>query len=102
MNITEIVKGCLTGMGHSADVMLLATRRDPPANSGPEYYRCSVLEVSPLLPDGYYEVTFCGHSAFLQRSNGLWSVGIPWVQIPPAGRRPHHATAMEQIQQIAE
>lgn len=102
MNITEIVKGNLTGMGHNSDVMLLATRHNPPKNCGPEYCRCSVLEVSPHLPDGYYEVTFCGHSAFLQHASGSWSIGIPWVDIPAARARPHDVTAMEWIQEIAE
>ncbi|HWG18966.1 MAG TPA: hypothetical protein VG225_00465 [Terracidiphilus sp.] len=70
MGIAEIVKGRLKGMGYEAECTLLATRTEAQKSSGPEYSRCSVLQASSNLPDGYYEAVFCGHSAFLQRTSG--------------------------------
>ena len=78
MEITEVVTGTLRGMGCDVDCTLLITR---PARQK-MYSHCTVLQAPRWLPDGYYEATFLGQSAFLHRGNGAWSVGVPWERLP--------------------
>jgi hypothetical protein len=78
MGTTEIVMGTLKGMGQAAECRLMVTRSEMRPETGPAYARCEVLDAPAYLSDGYYEATFCGHTAFLHRANGCWSVGIPW------------------------
>lgn len=83
MGTTEIVTASLRGAGHSVECSLMVTHCDVQRNAGPAYARFVVLEAPALLRDGYYEAAFDGHSAFLHRANGSWSVGIPWRQFQP-------------------
>lgn len=82
MGTTLIVRGTLRGMGCEVDCSLMATRSEGLNGAGGAYTKCAVLEAPLSLPDGYYEAIFCGHSAFLHRVNGIWSVGIPWRDEP--------------------
>lgn len=61
---------------------MIATRSDSLGGSSATYSKCAILEAPPFLPDGYYEASFCGQSAFLHRLNGSWSLGVPWPQTP--------------------
>lgn len=82
MGTTLIVKGTLRGMGCEVECALIASRSESLGASSPTFTKCAILEAPLWLPDGYYEATFCGQSAFLHRVNGTWSVGIPWPQVP--------------------
>jgi hypothetical protein len=82
--MTELIKGILRGMGCVADCELIATGTDSHAKFSPFYSRCAVVQAPDDLPDGYYEVTFNGHSAFLHRLNGTWSPGVAWHELPRA------------------
>jgi hypothetical protein len=87
MGITEIVKATLKGMGQETVCRLMATRAEVQASNGPAYTHCAVLEAPGYLPDGYYEAAFLGHSAFLHRANGCWSLGVPWRTISSSQSR---------------
>lgn len=78
MDITEVVNGTIKGMGWQAECALLLSRCDRDLRAT----RCTVLHAPEWLPDGYYEATFREQSAFLHRSHGAWSVGIPWTVLP--------------------
>lgn len=78
MGTTLIVKGTLRGMGCEVDCSLIATRGDSMQGMSAPFTKCAILDAPLWLPDGYYEATFCGQSAFLHRVNGVWSVGVPW------------------------
>ena len=80
MGTTEFVTGTLKGMGFLAECRLMARRNPIQTGSGPAYVRCAVLEAPLYLPDGYYEVSFCAHTAFLHKASGGWTVGVPWRQ----------------------
>jgi hypothetical protein len=80
MGTTEIITATLRGMGHSVECRVMVTRSDMQRESAPAYVRCGMLDAPADLPDGYYEAVFCGHTAFMHRANGCWSVGIPWRQ----------------------
>lgn len=82
MGTTLIVKGTLRGMGCEVECSLIATRSEAPKTAGPTFTKCAVLDAPNVIPDGYYEATFSGHSAFLHRTNGVWSVGVPWHHVP--------------------
>lgn len=69
-------------MGCEADCSLIATRAEEPTRACPAYTKCAVMNAPDDLPDGYYEVTFRGHSAFLHRTNGVWGLGVPWHEVP--------------------
>lgn len=96
MGITEIVKATLKGMGQETVCRLMVTRADVHAPNGPEYTHCAMLEEPNCLPDGYYEAAFLGHSAFLHRANGCWSLGVPWrtISAPPRPAPRPPATAL--------
>lgn len=80
MGTTLIVKGTLRGMGSEVECSLIATRSESMSGSSATFTKCALLDAPIWLPDGYYEATFCGQSAFLHRMNGVWSVGVPWRQ----------------------
>ncbi|HWE83368.1 MAG TPA: hypothetical protein VG267_00385 [Terracidiphilus sp.] len=82
MGTTLIVKGTLRGMGCKAECSLIATRNNSLNGEAGAYTKCMVLDAPLWLPDGYYEVIFCGQSAFLHRVNRTWGVGIPWREDP--------------------
>jgi hypothetical protein len=65
-------------MGCEAECELLVSRAEP----GSRAVRCIVSDAPASLPDGYYEATFLGQSAFLHRGDGAWSIGIAWAVIP--------------------
>lgn len=67
-------------MGCEMECSLIATRTDGLKGPGATFSQCAVLDAPMWLPDGYYEATFSGQSAFLHRVNGVWGVGIPWRQ----------------------
>jgi hypothetical protein len=79
METTEVVSGTLKGMGWEVDCALLVIG----VGRRPSYTRCTILQAPEWLPDGYYEASFRGQSAFLHRGNGAWSVGVPWLQVSP-------------------
>jgi hypothetical protein len=81
MGTTEIVAGALKGMGFFVECQLMVTQSDICTESGPAYVRCGVLDAPPYLPDGYYEASFCAHTAFLHKAGGGWSLGIPWREL---------------------
>jgi len=87
MGTTLIVQGTLRGMGYEVECSLIATRSGSPSAVTPTFSRCAILDAPLWLPDGYYEATFCGQSAFLHRVNRAWSVGVPWrgAAEPPGG-----------------
>ncbi len=78
MNLTEVVTGNLAGMGCEVECALLLTQAGT-AGRALLYAKCQVLQAPEWLPDGYYEATFSGHSAFLYRRAGEWGEGIPWM-----------------------
>jgi len=78
MGTTLLVNGTLRGMGCEAECSLIATRSDNANPANAMFTRCAILEAPLWLPDGYYEATFIGQSAFLHRVNGVWSAGVPW------------------------
>lgn len=80
MGTKLIVDGMLRGMGCQAECLLMITASDSPNTLRPIYTRCAIIDAPEWLPDGYYEVTFSGQSAFLQRTGGCWGTGIPWRQ----------------------
>jgi hypothetical protein len=86
MGITEIIKATLKGMGQETACKLMVTRADVHSPNGPAFTHCAVLEAPTCLTDGYYEAEFLGHSAFLHRANGCWSLGVPWRTISPSQR----------------
>lgn len=77
MSMTEVVTGTLAGMSCEVECALLVTRAT--GQRTVLYARCAVLQAPEWLPDGYYEATFCGQSAFLHRLHGDWGVGVPWL-----------------------
>jgi len=77
--MTEVVTGALAGMGCEVDCALLVTRAAGQGQLAAVYARCAVLQAPEWLPDGYYEATFCGQSAFLHRDAGQWGEGVPWL-----------------------
>ena len=90
MGTTEIVTGTLKGMGFFVECRLMVTQSELQTDSGPAYVRCGVLNAPPYLPNGYYEASFCAHTAFLHKAGGGWSLGIPWRDIrqSPSPKRP--------------
>ncbi|HTX76388.1 MAG TPA: hypothetical protein VMD29_09295 [Terracidiphilus sp.] len=82
MGTTLIMQGTLRGMGCEVHCSLIVTRSESLNGLGGTYTKCAVLDAPVWLPDGYYEVIFCGQSAFLHRVNRIWSVGIPWRENP--------------------
>ena len=76
MGITEVVPGRLRGMGWNLECALLVSRDQRGSR------RCTVLHAPDWLPDGYYEASFRGQSAFLQRKQSAWSIGIAWAEMP--------------------
>lgn len=81
METTLIVNGTLRGMGFQMDCELRATVNQAFRSPQTIYTRCAILDAPDWLPDGYYEVTFHGQSAFLHREGGYWGTGIPWPQV---------------------
>jgi hypothetical protein len=79
----EII-GKIRGRGYEVACKLLVSRSEDEALA----MRCAVLDAASWLPDGYYEALFSDQSAFLRRSQGVWSTGIAWAVFPP---RPHSA-----------
>lgn len=78
MGTTQLVTGTLKGMGFSVECRLMVRPIEVHTESGPAYVRCAVLDAPLYLPDGYYEVSFCAHSAFLHKTGGGWTIGVPW------------------------
>lgn len=88
MSTTLTVRGKLRGVGCEVRCLLMATRSECADAENAIFTRCAILEAPLWLSDGYYEAVFCGQSAFLQRRNGIWSVGVPWRQRGPAAAEP--------------
>ncbi len=82
METTEIVTGTLKGMGFFVECTFMVTRSETRPESAPAYIRCGIVDPLAYLPDGYYEVAFSAHTAFLQKANGSWRFGIPWREFP--------------------
>lgn len=80
MGTTEIVTGTLKGMGFNVECRLMLRPSEIRTDFGPAYARCAVLDAPLYLPDGYYEASFCAHTAFLYKASGGWTVGVPWRQ----------------------
>ena len=81
MGTTEFVTGTLKGMSFFVECRLMLKRSEIQTGSGPAYARCAVLDAPLYLPDGYYEVSFCGHTAFLHKTGGGWTIGVPWREL---------------------
>ena len=86
MGTTEIVAGTLKGMGFVVECRLMVTTSGMRPEAGPAYTRCGVLDAPSYLPDGYYEASFCAHTAFLQKADGGWNLGIPWRDLSNSAR----------------
>jgi hypothetical protein len=72
-----VIEGRIRGMGIETGCTLVVGTVNSPKSGRRIYSQCNIFE-APDLPDGYYEVFFADQTAFLQRRNACWSVGIPW------------------------
>ncbi len=67
-------------MGIEADCKVVVLGTDYQSKlQTPTCLQCCVFD-APNVPDGYYEVSFADQTAFINRRNGCWGLGVPWRQ----------------------
>jgi hypothetical protein len=74
-----MLPGRLKGMGREADCTVGAVKVSLPGTNVSHYAKCSIHHEPSDLPEGQYQVTFGGETVPVQKRNGAWLAGEPWL-----------------------